>query len=167
MDAVAGDRTDVVVEIENNGVFGGDGDVAHQADFGVEAGAVEDADGGDFQVVDQRADVDAAVLVGVFVGPVLQVFFLEFEAFGIGVHHEVVAGAGEDHDFVFRVGADGFEELADGAVIFDAELDGAAPCVGLREDDAVGAAVQFVVLLEAFLVFLEFGGGDEIDQGHV
>ena len=90
------------MQIVDDGVFGADRDVAHQAHLGVETGTVDRADGRDFsEIVDQRADIDAAVLVGVLVGPIIQVLFLQFEAFRIGIHHEFVARSGEDQDFGF------------------------------------------------------------------
>jgi hypothetical protein len=49
-------------------------------------------------------------------------------------------------------------------MIFNAQLDRAARSVRLRENDAVLAAFQFVMLLESFFVFLEFGRGDEIHE---
>jgi hypothetical protein len=39
----------------------------------------------------------------------LQVLLFQFEALGIRVHHEVLACPREDHDFVFRICADGVE----------------------------------------------------------
>ena len=79
VDAVGGHRADVVVEVEQHGVFAADRDVAHQDDLGVEAGAVEQPDRRDLEVVDQRADVDPPVLVGVLVCPVVHVLVLERE----------------------------------------------------------------------------------------
>ena len=74
-------------------------------------GPVEQADRRDLQVVDQRTDVDPAVLVGVLVGPVLQVCLLEREPLGIGVHHELLAGPGEDQHLVLRVRTDRLQHL--------------------------------------------------------
>src|SRR3984885_5498208 len=64
---VGGDRADVIVQVEQHGVFRRDGDVAHREDLGVEARPVHQADRRDLQVVDQCADVDPPVLVGVLV----------------------------------------------------------------------------------------------------
>ena len=92
----------------------------------------------------------------------LQILLFEFEPFGIRVHHEVLARAREDHHFVFGIRADGLEKLADGTMIFDAQLDGSARGMRLNENDAVLAAFEFVMLLESLLVFLKFRGGDKI-----
>jgi hypothetical protein len=92
----------------------------------------------------------------------LQILLFELEALGIGVHHEVFACPREDHDFVFRIRTDGLEKLADGTMIFDAQLDGSARSMRLNENDAVLAALQFVMLFEPLLVFLELWGGDKI-----
>ena len=91
VDAVGGHGPDVVVQVEQGGIVRGEGDVAHQHDLGVEAGPVEQADGRDLQIVDQGADVDPTVFVGVFVGPVLHVGLLEGETLGVGGHHEFLA----------------------------------------------------------------------------
>src|ERR1700730_2193808 len=97
----------------------------------------------------------------------LQVLLLQLKTFGIRVHHEVLARAGENHDFVFRVRADRLEKLADRAMIFDTQLNGSSSGVRLHEDDAVLAAFQFVMLLESLFVFVELGTLDEIYEGHV
>jgi hypothetical protein len=52
-------------------------------------------------------------------------------------------------------------------VIFNAQLDWSAHGVRLRENNAVRAAFQFVMLLESFFVILELGRGHEIYEGHV
>jgi len=49
-------------------------------------------------------------------------------------------------------------------MIFNAQLDRTAGGVCLRENDSILAALQFVMLLESFFVFLEFGRGDEIHE---
>ena len=166
VNAVAGHGTDVVVKIENDGVFAADGDIAHQANFGVKARPVQNADGGNFEVVHQRTDVDAAVFVGVFVGPVIQIFLFQLKTFGIGIHHEIFAGAAENHDFVFGIGTDGLEQLPDGAVIFHAELYGTTEGVGFGEKHAICPAMQFVMLLEALLIFLKPWRWNEINKRH-
>ena len=51
----------------------------------------------------------------------------------------MLARTGQDQQFVLGIGADGLEELAERAVVFDAELDGATPGVGLGQQNAVGA----------------------------
>src|SRR4029077_8306238 len=108
------------------------------------------------------AHVDPAVLVGVLVRPMLQVLLFEFETFRVGIDHEVFTRAGEDHDFVFRSGADGLEKLPDRTMIFDAQLDGTAFRVRFDKNDSIFAALELVMLLESLLVFLEFWGGDKI-----
>ena len=68
----------------------------------------------------------------------------------------------EDHHFVFGIGADGLEKLAHRAVILHAQLDRASRGMRLRQNHAVLAAFQFVMLLESLLVLLELGGSDKI-----
>jgi hypothetical protein len=108
-----------------------------------------------------EADVDAAVLIRVLVSPIVQILLLQFEALGIGVHHELVARPGEDQDLVLRVGADGLEHLPDRPVVLDAELD--RPTVGmcLYENDAVLPALHLVEILEALFVLFELRRLDE------
>ena len=60
VDALSRHRSDVVMQIVDDRVLAADRDVAHQAHFGMESRTVDHADGRNFGVVDQRADVDAA-----------------------------------------------------------------------------------------------------------
>src|ERR1700680_2202453 len=96
----------------------------------------------------------------------LQVVLFQLEALGIRVHHEILASARENHDFIFRVRADGFEKLTDGTMIFDTQLDRTACRVRLNENDTVLTPLQFVMLLEALLIFLELWGGNKIYERH-
>ena len=166
VNAVGGHRADVVVQVEDGGVVSGEGDVAHQHDLGVETGPVEQADGGDLQIVDQGVDVDSPVLVGVLVGPVLHVGFLEGETLGVGGHHELIARSGQDQHLVAGVGADRLQHLAERAVVLHAELDRAAQSVRRDQQDAVVAAFHPVEVPERFPVLLEAGSGHEILQQH-
>src|SRR5207253_10342942 len=73
----------------------------------------------------------------------------------------------KNHDLVLWIGADGLEQLADGAVVLDAQLYG-PPCrVSLDQDHAVGATFQFVELFESLLIFGEARSGDKLCQRHV
>ncbi len=49
-------------------------------------------------------------------------------------------------------------------MIFDAQLDRSAFGMGFDENDAILAALQFVVLFESLLVFLELRWGHKIYQ---
>jgi hypothetical protein len=51
MNAVSGNRADVIMEVKNDGVFTANSDVAHEANFRMKTGAIQDADGGNFQVL--------------------------------------------------------------------------------------------------------------------
>src|SRR5690606_27282332 len=127
---------------------------------------VQEADGGNLEIVDQRADVDPTVFVGVFVRPILEVLFLQPKPLRIGVHHELLAGSGEDQDLVLRVGADRLEHLAQGPMVLDTELDRSAEGVGFGEDHTVLVPVELEEVLEALAVLLEIGEGDELLQRH-
>src|SRR5271166_6621424 len=95
--------------IENDRLLGAECDVAHQADFGVAAGPVQNADCRYFEVIDQRTYIDAPVFVSVLVGPVLEVSPFEGESIWINRRHEMLTRAGENQDFVLGIGADGLE----------------------------------------------------------
>jgi hypothetical protein len=152
------------MHVEDPRVLGAQRQVAHEQDLGMEPGPVEQADGRDLQVVDQRADVDPAVLVGVFVGPVLQLLLLQLEARRVGVHHELVPGTGQDQQLVLRVGAGGLEELAERPVVLHAQLDRAALGVGLGQQHAVVAAIEPEEPGEGLPVLLEPGRWHEFLQ---
>ena len=57
VNTIARDRSHVEMGIENDRLLGAECDVAHQADFGVAAGPIQDADRRNFEVIDQRPDI--------------------------------------------------------------------------------------------------------------
>jgi hypothetical protein len=166
MDAVARHGADVEMEIVDDRIVGTNRQVAHQADFRMEARPVKDADGGYLKIVDQRADIDPPVLIGVLISPVVEVLLFQSEAFGVGIHHELLSAAAEDQDFVLRIGADRLQHLPERAMILHAQLDRPAAGVSLDEDHAVFAPFNLVVIFEAFAVLIELWSRNELLKRH-
>src|ERR1700680_4884903 len=53
VNTVSGNGADVIVKIENDGIFATNGDVAHEANFRVKARSIQYTDGRNFQIVDK------------------------------------------------------------------------------------------------------------------
>src|SRR5208337_2353672 len=98
--------------------------------------------------------------------PVLEIFRFQFEAVRIDGHHEIISRSGKNQQLVFWIRPDSLQHLSKRAVVFDAQLNGASEGVCLRQNDAIGAALQFEVLLESLLIVFKPGSWDKLGQRH-
>ena len=85
----------------------------------------------------------------------LKILLFDFEPFRIDGHHEVVARAAEDKQFVVRVGAHRLEHLAKRTVRLHAQLHRASERMPLDEQHAIRPPLHREMFLEPLPVLFE------------